>query len=229
MPTSNRVTLRTRAKQIADLENSNYIIDDEWNYYINNSASELFDIIVHGDSLTLQTVFDQSVTAGTNIYNLPADFAKLIAVYWMDTDKPTFPLRKASMHEFGYQQGFEIALVTGRPYAYNILSNQLWLYPLPNMAGKVRIIYYPDFAPLTSDLSTFGWPILNGWEEFIVVSAAIMALTKEESDTTALQLRKTELKDRIKRSVATKDQFEGMSVRDRTGSTFRHRRFRLDI
>lgn len=224
--------LRTRAQQRADMPPSTtttYVTTAEWNNYINNAGAELFDMIVQGDPLSLATVYDISVVTNVQIYPLPADFSKLQAVYWMDSTKPTYPLRRASMHEFGYQQGVEIVFVTGRPYAYNILAQNIWLFPLPNISGKVRVIYYPDYASLSADADTFGWPVQASWIEFIDVTAAIAALAKEESDTQQLQLRKAEIAERIKKSLANKDGFQAITIRDRWGMTARHRRTRLQV
>lgn len=221
--------LLVRAKQRADLVNSAFVDDAEWTTYINNAGAELYEMIVQGDQLALQTTVDISAVPSTQIYSLPVNFSKLIAIFWMDSDKPTYPLRRASMHEFGYQQGVEIVFVTGRPYAYNILGQQLFLFPLPNISGKVRVIYHPDFTSLSLDTDTFAWPIQASWTEFLDVTAAIMALSKEESDTSALQLRKSELSQMIKKSVATKDGFQSITVRDRYGVTSRHRRTRLQV
>jgi hypothetical protein len=219
--------LRDRAKSRSDMVNASFVSDTEWNVFINNAGAELFEMIVQGDQNALQKTFDITAIPNTQIYSLPTDFAKLTAVYWMDADKPTYPLRRASMHEFGYQQGVEIVFVTGRPYAYNILSQQIWLFPLPNISGKVRVIYYPDYTALVADGDSFSWPVQISW--IIDVTAAIAALTKEESDTQQLQLRKMELVAAIKKSVATKDSFQAITVRDRWGVTSRHRRTRLQV
>jgi hypothetical protein len=46
---------------------------------------------------------------------------------------------------------------------------------------------------------------ISGWEEFILVSAAIKAIVKEESDPSALMAQKGELKQRIIETAADRD------------------------
>ncbi len=46
---------------------------------------------------------------------------------------------------------------------------------------------------------------VSGWTEYVIVDAAIKALEKEESDTSALQIRKQMLKQRIEESAMNRD------------------------
>jgi uncharacterized protein YdcH (DUF465 family) len=46
---------------------------------------------------------------------------------------------------------------------------------------------------------------VSGWTEYIIVDAAIKALHKEESDTTALMAQKMALKQRIEETAMNRD------------------------
>jgi hypothetical protein len=51
---------------------------------------------------------------------------------------------------------------------------------------------------------------VSGWEELVSIEAAIMALIKEESDTTALERRKSQYVRRIEEMAHNRDmQFPG--------------------
>jgi hypothetical protein len=53
-----------------------------------------------------------------------------------------------------------------------------------------------------ADLTISG---ISGWLEYVIVDAAIKALTKEESDTSALKMEKDALRQRIEESAMNKD------------------------
>jgi len=57
----------------------------------------------------------------------------------------------------------------------------------------------------------------NGWEEYVVVDAAIKCLNKEESDTSILFARKQALIDRIENMAANRDSGEPEQVTDVSG------------
>lgn len=60
----------------------------------------------------------------------------------------------------------------------------------------LRLTYHPRTTPLSSDAHVF--LDYNGYADFVVASAAIKMLSKEESDITALSVRKAEIKERLK-------------------------------
>ena len=70
-------TLRDEARQRADQVNTTFVTDSELNGYLNNSWSELYDILVskyHDDYFLTSTSI--TVTSGTSSYSLPSNFYK---------------------------------------------------------------------------------------------------------------------------------------------------------
>ena len=68
-------TLRLLARQRADMENSQFVTDDEMRRYINRGYAELYDLIVtsaNSEDYFLSSSTVQLVT-GTKTYNLPSE------------------------------------------------------------------------------------------------------------------------------------------------------------
>ena len=59
---------------------------------------------------------------------------------------------------------------------------------------------------------------VSGWDEYVVVCCAIRMLTKEESDTKQLQMRKAELKDRIQAAAQNRDDGNAPTCTDVRGT-----------
>lgn len=72
---------------------------------------------------------------------------------------------------------------------------QIRFTPIPTAATSINIWYIPHAPVLATDEDL--WNGFNGWEEYPIVDSAIKCLEKEESDTSALELRKQRLYTRI--------------------------------
>ncbi len=72
--------LRTRAKRLADMENSGFVADAEWLDYINEGLSELHDILVMASDEYFLSSTTINIVSGTSAYALPSDFYKVRGV-----------------------------------------------------------------------------------------------------------------------------------------------------
>lgn len=59
---------------------------------------------------------------------------------------------------------------------------------------------------------------ISGWEEYVIVDAAIKALVKQEQDSTALMMQKQELKQRIEAMAEGRDAGEAIHSSDTLGA-----------
>ena len=91
------------------------------------------------------------------------------------------------------------------------LLGQTATYPITAITPNVDFTL-GGFAPAVGGVCLFqAWddamPVqgISGWEEFVIVSAAIKAIIKEESDPSALMAQKGELKQRIIEVAADRD------------------------
>jgi hypothetical protein len=232
--------LRYQSKLHADKLNSNFLTLDEWNFNINNSAKELFDILVtkYGDDFFLASPYTITTTGAKN-YALPdgsAAFAvnnvtppavyKLIGVdcgvavgnnawvtlpryNWIDRNRFVYPQLQANalgVFNLSYRQ----------------MGNQLYFIPNPTAGQYIQIWYVPIWTQLLQDTDMMSFSI-SGWDEYVIVDAAIKALLKEESyeQAAALQARKSMLLERIETTAANRDVGQPNTVSDtRTNTGF---------
>jgi hypothetical protein len=200
--------LRTRTRERADQVNSTFISDTELNGYVNQSAYELYDLLVskYGDNYWASS--STITTDGTNdTYVLPADFYKLLGVD-LQTNGATsgwLTLKSFTMAERNRNWRPNVGPVLGiAGLRYRLLGDRLWLTPMPISGQVLRIWYVPRMNELTLDASTLDG--ISGWHEYVIVDAAIKCLIKEESDPSALMAVKAGLIKRIEDAASNRDE-----------------------
>ena len=197
--------IRTEAKQRAEMENSTFVADSEWNGYINRSYAELYDMLVQKFGpeyyITSSTV---TTVSGTDSYALAADFYKLLGVDLLvsGTDYVTLsPFMFSERNQFG---SVARILRGGAPdYRYRVQGSNLVLRPVPKEARTLKVWYIPAYTTLSQDSDTLDG--VNGWEEYVIVDAAMKALSKEESDVSVLMAQKQALIQRIEAAAQNRD------------------------
>lgn len=200
-----RQYIREQAKLRADMENSNFISDDEANAYIDASATELYDLLVgvYSDYYVSQATV--SVVAGTDHYSLPTDFYKLLGVdLVIDTQGNAVTLKPFVFAERNSYIFTPTWNVVGLAYLrYHLRGSEIHLVPRPNTNQSLRLWYVPAMPALTSDSSTLDG--INGWEEYVITDVAIKMAQKEESDVSVLMAQKAALIQRINSSAINRD------------------------
>jgi hypothetical protein len=207
------LALRTRARQRADMENSRFVSDSELNTYINASIKELYDLLIasRGENYYVTGPISIDLVPGTSSYPLEADFYKLLGVDWVQSTTEA-----SSLKEFKWQErNFFRTPFASNEYSnlrYQIRGNNIVFIPTPNNGQNVQYWYIPQASNLTSDDDTFDG--INGWEEYVIIDAAIKMRVKEESPVDYLILAKQEMKDRIKQSSQGRDSLHPSRVVD---------------
>lgn len=212
--------LRLQAQQRADRVNSNFVTKAEWNNYINQSAFELYDLLVTSyedyylaepfvfqtDGLETNYPLPDGVVSGVdNIKTRP--FYKLMGVdlglanndnAWVTIKKFDFIQRNRYVYPnitSTYMGVFNMR--------YRTMGNKLHFIPQPSAGQYVRVWYVPRMERLLKDTDMLDG--VNGWTEYVIVDAAIKALEKEESDVSALMAQKQMLQDRIQSTAMNRD------------------------
>jgi hypothetical protein len=222
----------------ADLLNSQFVTVDEWNSNINQSMFELFDILTSkdGENYVIASPYTISTTGAKN-YALPdgsASFAiggvtppavyKLLGVdcgvavgnnawvtlpryNWIDRNKFIYPQLQANalgVFNLSYRQ----------------MGNQLYFIPNPTAGQFIQIWYVPIMTQLLQDTDMLSFSI-SGWDEYVIVDAAIKALIKEESFEKAdrLEAKKAQLLQRIETTAANRDQGQPNTISDTRSNT----------
>lgn len=197
--------LRTRVRQRADMENSSFVSDSELNGYINESYKELYDLLIESgeDYFITSTTF--TITSG-NTQALPATFYKLKGVDDLtDPNSPAtvgdLPFAERNMYNEPF---FEVLPQYGSNVRYRVMGSNLAFYPITRAQKTYRLWYVPTVTIMTSDSDTCDG--IQGWNEYVVVDAAIKCRIKEESSTTELNQAKVRLVSRIQSMKRDRDQ-----------------------
>ena len=138
--------LRNRTRQRADQENSQFITDTELDGYINNSYSELYDIIVsrYDDDYFL-TSYSLTVTSGTASYDLPSDFYKARGVDLIVSTNESTPVQR-----YVFADRTRDSLVRyARDVKYRIQGNKIYFAPAPE-SNTATLWYIPKPRKLQS-------------------------------------------------------------------------------
>lgn len=86
---------------------------------------------------------------------------------------------------------------------YRITGTQLQIVPICAAGQTLRMWYAPRPLSLVKDTDTIDG--VSGWEEYIVIDAAIKAMQKEESDCQELMLQKAAMIARINSAAENRD------------------------
>lgn len=211
--------IRSRCRQRADMESSEFVTDDELNFYINQSLAELHDMLVQSygsdyyvKSATFQTVAQQegydlsTIITDDDFYKLRAIDAQLNGDDWFTLHRFNFNERNRFQH-FGVWDYLGITNVR-----YRLVGSQIRFVPIPDRDINVRVWYVPRVATLTDDADTYD--DFNGWIEYAIVDCAIKMLNKEESDVSVLLNEKALLKRRIEEVANNRDASEPETIQD---------------
>lgn len=212
--------VRFAAQQRADMVNSDFVSKQEWNDNINHSYAELYDILVqvYGDDYYVAAPYSFSTDGRTPaLYPLPSDFYKLMGVDaalggangWFTLKKFTFPER--NRYFFSSPQPSFLGL---NGLQYRVEGTNVEFIPPPNNQ-TIRLRYIPRPTTLLADSDILDG--ISGWDEYVIVDAAIKAMQKEESDVSVLITQKAQLLSRITAAASNRDAGEPECVSDVRG------------
>lgn len=211
--------LRTKSRQRANKEGSGFIQNPELNGYINDSATKLYDLLVgaygndyYAKSASITTIFNQE------LYDVPEDFYKLLGIDYILGPQQFLTLKP---YQFNERNRFRIGTfwnairgVAGPRYRLTV--NKLSFLPVPDAGYNLELHYIPACPVMVDDTDTFDG--INGWEEFIILDAAMKMLKKEETDTSDLQREFDAITLRINTMAENRDAGQSFRVTDVRGN-----------
>lgn len=216
--------IRLRAQQEANMQNSNFLSLPEWNFNINQSYYELYDLLITtyedyfvAPRLLFQTDGSQSydLPDGSNYDGAPA----LYKLYGVDLGLSNNTNAWVTIKKFDFIQRnrYVFPQITSTflgvfNLRYRIVGNKIMFIPVPSAGQYIGLWYYPRLTTLLADNDVMDG--FSGWTEYIIVDAAIKALLKEESDVSALMARKQALKERIEASAMNRDAGQPDTISD---------------
>jgi hypothetical protein len=187
------------------------VSDAELTNYINSSIKELYDILVQEYDGEYYVSEYEFTTTDSKTYDLPSDFYKLKGVDMKINNSNFYTLKQFNFNERNrYTEN-----APNSPYSfvrYRLQGGKLAFTPKPGTGKDTKIWYIPLATELVDDSDTFDG--INGYEEYVIVDAAIKMLLKEESDASALYQMKADLSARITQAAANRNAGEPQSVSD---------------
>lgn len=213
--------IKLRARQRADMVNSEFVEDNELTNYINASLAELHDLLIEAyaedyymESLEFAADGSQSYALpnGTNYSGAPK-FYKLRGVdaragqdTWTTVKRFNFNRRNTDQDSVAssmlYYPGLE----------YRLVGSEVRFIRAPDPGTEIRLWYYPQVTELVNGSDAYD--DINGYSEYVVVDTAIKMLQKEESDVAVLMAQKEALRQRIMAAAANRDANEPEAVQD---------------
>lgn len=215
-------TLRTRVRQAADMitgQAAQFCSDPEINGYINDSYSELHDLLILRFQDYARTITTFPLASAQELYQLPDDFHKVVTVWLL-----LAPGQRIELLPFmpGEEQANYQNITPGgnsTSYRYAIEDNFIRFAPLPSAGPTIELRYIPQYKKMYNDADTISVTVVNGWEEYIVVDAAIKCRDRATMDNSRLDIRKARLEHRIVTAASGRDAGHAKRVRD-TGRIF---------
>lgn len=229
-----RYQAQLRCDQYNQLQyNPAFMTLDEWNIAINKSMFELFDILVTKDGenyimaspYTITTTGDKNYALPDGSTNFsvggvtpPAVFKILgvdcgVAVgnnawvtlpryNWIDRNRFIYPQLQANalgVFNLSYRQ----------------MGNSLYFIPNPTAGQFIQLWYVPIMTMLLQDTDMLSFSI-SGWDEYVIIDAAIKGATKEESWdlVSSLKADKALILDRIITAAGNRDQSQPNTISD---------------
>ena len=180
-------TLETRARTLADLTGSSFVTSTEALALLNSSLQDLYDITIDaGEDYVGQQASSQiSIVSGTEKYSLPTDFYKLLKVFLVEEGE-RIPMERFLLNDMG---------------------------PSPTSSGTTDMWYVPLLTPLASSGALPAW-VQYGWEEYIIMGAAIAMRQKAEEDCSTLMSMLAKKEANIRASLTSRDQGNADRMRD---------------
>lgn len=212
--TATLADLKKRVRERADMVDSEFVDDTEGDSelvrLIQQSYRKLYNLVVSSFSdFYVEDPVEFTISSG-NTYDLDTDFYKLVGVDYSSGGRwvvvPPFNFNNRNVSNSRIQRGVHSTL------RYRLMGSVLRFIPTDNATGTYRYWYIKKPNVPVDDSDTIeGY---NGWDEFVVIDAAIKCKDKEESDIRYLVAELEQLKNDIIMHAQSRDEGESQSVQD---------------
>lgn len=177
--------LRSDVRQRADVENDTHLSDAEINRYVSSSYSFLYGLLVRSGEAYFENT-QTITTTGVATYALPADFYRMLRVRYRVDSQSWARVIEADPNIID-----RVTTNGVRATWYRLVNNSIEFYPTPPSLQTYQLRYIPAAERLTGDNQSING--VNGWEELIVLDAAIKCLRKSDKQEMAAGLERDRL------------------------------------
>lgn len=184
-------------KQRADMENSQFMADAEWQRNLNTLYAELCSL-AHTSGHRYFESTQNVATDGTNdTFSLNADFMGILGVDWVDGTT-----NRALYEETFQERNRWTTTVGSRAYSFCIKNNnpaQIVLRPKPPTGQTYKVTYIPEPTDISGVATNTQVDVIfpGAGEDFLTWGMARQALAKEESDVSVAMANFERAKSRI--------------------------------
>jgi len=209
--------LRTLALQRCDMVNTNFVSDAELNAWINQSAGDMYDLLVSRYEDYYTTDFSFTIASPNDGYTLPNAVYKIRGIDFLISGE------YVTLHTFTFEERnsgnrqINRALLGLTNIKYKWIGSDITIIPGDQAAGTYRCWYIPDLVEMTADSDTIPKDF-ERWKEYIVADVAIKCLVKEESDPSAIMAEKAGIEKRILSMASNRDAGAPERVQDVTNT-----------
>lgn len=207
--------LQQRARQRADMVGSDFVSPSEVDGYCEQAWREFYMRLVskYEDHFLERAGTPITTANGQAAYQLAVDILKFRGIRHRDD----YYLSRIDPREI---PDISTRARRAKPSAYWLHGRLtgsiiIELEPLPNASYTLDYYYVPVRS--LGDVVAGSLRIVAGWDEYIVLSAAIKMKDKEESDVSTLMSEKMLLWDVIEKSVAPLDASEPYAIVQHAG------------
>jgi hypothetical protein len=214
---------------LANMENSSFITDDEWNFMIDAQATELYDKLIGARGQEYYAAVTEIATvADQRIYSLPADYYQGLGVHarkgngswyrldhfdrrtvdrWLNVSKGAPQVYRFRGMNGNLDGVTPTVAFSGETMIASL--DQIEVHPVPTAGHTLRVEYIP--VCYASDYGEEGsgdnviYNGVNGWTDWIVYAVVALALTKEESDATTFWQLAAKVEQRIEQLAGARD------------------------
>lgn len=188
--------------------------DSDINEFINESITDLYDMLTNAfGEQYFETETPLATVANVATVALPNGFYKLTGLFWNNGGYKHRLTQTQPAEAEDYIQGAGWSVYSDIRYRLQVAN--LRFSPAPNSVYALILKYIPAAVRLSADSDTFDG--YNGWEEWVILDAAMKCLEHEGNDGDAALLapRKARMEARIA-SMAERNQSEPGRIQDVT-------------
>lgn len=191
--------LITRVRERSNTERSNFVTDDEIIRYIDQGYTKLYDLIVSKFENYYIADYSFQTTGSTQFFDLPADFYKMVGLdqfqNFSGSGENALTVRPFNFNERNRYNNILFAVTAAAFYRYLIQGTKIKILPQPDAGITFKMWYVPAPVKITTTAQTIDG--IAGWEEVVILTAAIQVMNKQELDSSALKLEQREAIDRV--------------------------------
>ncbi len=188
-------TLRTRVREQAEMESSTFCSDAEINRYISSSYTRLYGLLVQADPERYLREETFTGTGSATEFAVGSDYLGTLRIDYNVPGGTKVPLDRIFSKEIAYRTTGSTGVSTAWHPIYNTstpTTQKIRLIPTAESGSTYTHCYIVAPASLSADGDLVDG--VAGWEEYIVLDAAIKCRIKEGTPVADLERQRADIR-----------------------------------